>query len=190
MLDRPASRAQAGVVLMLGTKALVDVRYGMWRAKFVFLAILLTAPEVVLAQGGNDIKELKLRDWQPRSMLVTKATTISKPAFPAVDVHNHLGGGKATLTPERVSRYLAEMDAAGVRTVVNLDGGWGDRLKETISALDDAHPGRFLTYALIDFPGSMSQGGRIENLRGCAASFEAGAKGLKFHKMLGLGSPL
>ena len=119
----------------------------------VFLAVSLVAPDVALAQGENDIKELKLRDWQPRSMLITKATDISKPAFPVIDVHNHLGGGKATLTPERVKRYLEEMDAAGVRTVVNLDGGWGERLKETIAALDNAHPGRFLTYALIDFSG-------------------------------------
>ena len=63
-----------------------------------------------------------------------------------MDVHNHLGGGKAILTPERVARYLAEMDAAGVQTVVNLDGGWDERLDETLAALDNAHPGRFLTY--------------------------------------------
>src|SRR5262245_3686296 len=106
------------------------------------------------AQGPkDDIKELKLRDWEPRSMLVTKATEVPKPAFPVVDVHNHLGGGAATLTPERVKHYLAEMDAAGVRAVVNLDGGWDARLKETLAALDEAHPGRFLTYALVDFQG-------------------------------------
>ena len=45
------------------------------------------------------------------------------------------------------------MDEAGVRTVVNLDGGWGDRLKETLAALDEAHPGRFLTFALVNFEG-------------------------------------
>ena len=42
-------------------------------------------------------------------MLVTKVTEVPRPAFPAVDVHNHLGGGKAWLTPERVKNYLAEM---------------------------------------------------------------------------------
>ena len=110
-------------------------------------------PGIAPGQEKGDIKELKVRDWQPRSMLITKATEVPKPAFPVIDVHNHLGGGKATLTPERVKGYLAEMDAAGVRAVVNLDGGWGPRLKETIAALDDAHPGRFLTYALIDFAG-------------------------------------
>ena len=74
------------------------------------------------ADESADIRQLKLKDWQPRSMLVTKASDIPRPAFPAIDVHNHLGGGKQTLTPERVARYLEEMDAAGVRTVVNLDG--------------------------------------------------------------------
>jgi predicted TIM-barrel fold metal-dependent hydrolase len=159
----------------------------MCRANFAFLAIWLVIPGAVLAQGDNDIKELKLRDWQPRSMLSTKATNISKSAFPAVDVHNHLGGGKATLTPERVKRYVDEMDSAGVRAVVNLDGGWGERLKETLAALDNAHPGRFLTYALIDFSGLDEPGWSDRESARLRASFDAGAKGLKFHKVLGLG---
>jgi predicted TIM-barrel fold metal-dependent hydrolase len=153
-----------------------------------FLALGLFVPGMTLGQEKDDIKELKLRDWQPRSMLVTHTTEVLKPAFPVIDVHNHLGGGKTTLTPERVQSYLAEMDAAGVRTVVNLDGGWGPRLKETIAALDDAHPGRFLTYALIDFSGIDEPGWSDREAARLRASFEAGAKGLKFHKTLGLGA--
>ena len=72
----------------------------------------------------EDIRLLKLRDWEPRSMLKTKATQLKKAKYPVIDVHNHLGGGKDRLTPQRVQSYLAEMEAAGVRTVVNLDGGW------------------------------------------------------------------
>jgi len=159
----------------------------MCRAVKWFLAVPLLAPQFALAQDEGDIKQLKLRDWKPRSMLVTKATEVSKPAFPVVDVHNHLGGGKATLTPARVKRYLAEMDAAGVRTAVNLDGGWGQRLKETIAVLDIAHPGRFLTYALIDFSGLDESGWSDREAARLRESFEAGAKGLKFHKSLGLG---
>src|SRR5262249_39060878 len=128
-----------------------------------------------------------LRDWEPRSMLVTKATEVEKPAFPAVDVHNHLGGGAVTLTPDRVKHYLEEMDAAGVRAVVNLDGGWGPRLKETLAALDEAHPGRFLTYALINFEGIDEPGWSEREAKRLEESFQAGAKGLKFHKTLGLG---
>lgn len=136
--------------------------------------------------AAEDIRDLKLRDWEPRPMIVTKVTKVDRPAFPVIDVHNHLGGGAATLTPERVKRYLAEMDAAGVRSVVNLDGGWGDRLKETLAALDQAHPGRFLTYALIDFDGIDEPGWSDREAKRLEDGFRAGAKGLKFHKSFGL----
>src|SRR5688500_11427179 len=80
------------------------------------------------ASAADDIRDLKLRDWQPRSMMVTKTTVVEKPRYPVVDIHNQLGFGKKRLTPETVRRYLDEMNAAGVRTVVNLDGFWGERL--------------------------------------------------------------
>jgi predicted TIM-barrel fold metal-dependent hydrolase len=138
------------------------------------------------ARPADDIRELKLKDWQPKAVLKVKATEVEKPAFPVVDVHNHLGSG-ATLTPERVRRYLAEMDAAGVRAVVNLDGGWDDRLKQTLAALDEAHPGRFLTYALVNFDGIDDPGWSDREAKRLEEGFKAGAKGLKFHKTFGLG---
>jgi predicted TIM-barrel fold metal-dependent hydrolase len=155
-------------------------------ARLLALAILAPAAAAAQVPGDINIKDLKLRDWEPHTMLVTKATEVNRPAFPLIDVHNHLGGGKDVLTPERVKRYLAEMDAAGVRTVVNLDGGWGDRLEESLAALDQAHPGRFLTYALIDFSGIDEPGWSDREAAQLRKRFEAGAKGLKFHKTLGL----
>ena len=152
----------------------------------LILAMALVPEASAFAEQSGDIRELKLRDWQPRSMLKTRQSKVEKPAYPVFDVHNHLGGGKDFLTPERVQRYLTEMDAAGVRTVVNLDGRWGTRLKETLAALDEAHPGRFLTFALLDFRGIDDEDwGRREAQR-LEESFRAGAKGLKFHKSLGL----
>jgi predicted TIM-barrel fold metal-dependent hydrolase len=139
------------------------------------------------AQDAAEIRELKLREWDPRPMLVVKETKVEKPRFPVIDCHNHLGGGKALLTPERVKRYLEEMDAAGVQTVVNLDGGWDERLRETLDALDNAHPGRFLTFALINFEGIEEPGWTDRELKRLEAGFKAGAKGLKIHKTLGLG---
>jgi hypothetical protein len=140
-----------------------------------------------LGQPPDDIRELKLRDWEPRSMLAAKATQVPRAKFPAIDVHNHLGGGKGVLTAQRVAHYLAELDASGVRTVVNLDGGWGERLEETLGALDRAHPGRFLTFALIDFSGIDDPRWTDRELKRLEAGFKAGARGLKIHKSLGLG---
>jgi predicted TIM-barrel fold metal-dependent hydrolase len=153
-------------------------------ATFSLLLIGLGGPGAARAQ--ESIRELRLRDWQPRPMLVTRETEVLKPKFPCIDVHNHLGGGKRTLTPERVQSYLTEMDAAGIQTVVNLDGGWDDRLKETLAALDEAHPGRFLTYALINFAGIDEPDWSDRETKRLEESFKAGAKGLKFHKTFGL----
>ncbi len=148
--------------------------------------LALAVGPVRTAEPSGDIRDLKLRDWEPRSMMITKTTIIEKPRYPVIDIHNHLGGGKDRLTPAVVQRYLTEMNEAGVRTVVNLDGGWGARLRETLAALDQAHPGRFLTFALINFDGLDDEDwGRREAQR-LEEGFKAGAKGLKFHKTFGL----
>jgi predicted TIM-barrel fold metal-dependent hydrolase len=153
-------------------------------ACLVLVGLLAAAPAA--AQSTDDIRNLKLRDWEPKSMLVTKTTVVEKPRYPAIDVHNHLGTGKDKLTPALVKRYLKEMDEAGVRTVVNLDGMWGDRLKETLKALDEAHPGRFLTFAQINFEGIDDKDWGKREAKRLEESFKMGAKGLKFHKTLGL----
>ena len=150
------------------------------------LVMIWSTTVVVSAQETENIQELKLKDWAPRPMLVRTETKLDKARFPVVDVHNHLGGGKDFLTAQRVARYLEEMDAAGVRTVVNLDGGWGTQLQETLAALDQAHPGRFLTFAQINFQGIDDADWSAREARRLEESFQAGAKGLKFHKSLGL----
>lgn len=152
----------------------------------VFVLALGVTSIGVSQEKSDDIRQLRLKDWKPKSMLKVKATKVDRPAFPAIDVHNHLGGGKQTLTADRVAGYLTEMNEAGVRTVVNLDGGWGDRLKETIAALDEAHPDRFLTFAQIDFNGIDSEDWGAREAKRLEESFHAGAMGLKFHKSLGL----
>jgi predicted TIM-barrel fold metal-dependent hydrolase len=143
------------------------------------------AAEQAVEKSG-DIRELKLRDWEPRSVMVTKATVVEKPRYPVIDIHNHLGTGKERLTPAVVKQYLTEMNEAGVRTVVNLDGYWGDRLKETLAALDLAHPGRFLTFTLVNFEGIDDADWSKRETKRLEESFKAGAKGLKFHKTFGL----
>ena len=150
-------------------------------------ALIAFASLAVRAQDpSGDIRDLKLKDWTPKSMMVTKTTKVDRPKYPVVDVHNHLGGGKDRLTPDTVKRYLAEMDAAGVQTVVNLDGGSGNRLTETLAALDNAHPNRFLTFALIEFGGIDDEEWSTREANRLEESFQAGAKGLKFHKSFGL----
>ena len=60
---------------------------------------------------------------------------------------------------------------------MNLDGGWGDRLAETLAALDKAHPDRFLTFAQINFDGLDDDGWNDARTRRLEEGFRQGAKG-------------
>jgi len=153
------------------------------RIALAILSLRLLAFAAGPDDAAADIKNLKLRDWEPRPMLKVKRTAIEKPAFPVIDVHNHL---RAARTPEDVARLVAVLDEAGVRAVVHLDGGWGERLKGALSLLDEAYPGRFLTYALTNFDGIDDPDWGERTAKQLAEDFRAGAKGLKFHKSLGL----
>ena len=164
----------------------------MTRMAFASLLVFLVQATVGLApaqaQVSESIREMKLRDWQPQSMLATEGDRRSRrPSSRSSTFTTTWAAARRVLTPERVAHYLAEMDATGVQTVVNLDGGWDERLEETLDALDQAHPGRFLTFALINFEGIDEPGWTDRELKRLEAGFKAGAKGLKIHKTLGLG---
>ncbi|WP_082190213.1 amidohydrolase family protein [Frateuria defendens] len=139
---------------------------------------------------------LPLAEFAPRSMLDVKATRVAYPAFPVIDVHTHLswmsetrGGvsvGEAMTYFADPAELLPLMDRKGIRTLVNLTGGVGRGLEETIARFDRAAPGRFLTmtepsfglFGEADYP--QRQADAIAHAR------RAGACGLKLLKTLGL----
>lgn len=127
---------------------------------------------------------LRLLDWKPTSMLVTKSTEVERPAHPVIDVHNHLY--RLRDRGRDISETLRVMDEAGVRTVVNLDGGSGALLIEQLEKFDRAHPCRFVTFAQVDWTGFGTRGWTDRARAQLAKDFDAGAKGLKIHKNLGL----
>ncbi len=105
-----------------------------------------------------------------------------------VDAHAHLGRWLSGewLAPD-VGALLATMDAANVETIVNLDGMWGDELRANLARYDEAHPGRFVTFAQWDrslFAEHRDFGDHLATQVLAAAS--DGARGLKVWKDLGL----
>jgi predicted TIM-barrel fold metal-dependent hydrolase len=104
-------------------------------------------------------------------------------------VHNHLGNVTSKynlLTAEKAKKYLEAMDAAGVATVINLDGAWDDTLKGTLEILDNTYPTRFQTFALINFSDFDDPDWSERETKRLKRGFEMGAKGLKIPKDLGL----
>jgi predicted TIM-barrel fold metal-dependent hydrolase len=87
---------------------------------------------------------------------------------------------------EDVPALLELMDELDIRTVVNLDGRWGDELEENLERYDRAHTGRFATFCQVDWKLVTEDGGTESLLASLERSKASGARGLKVWKDLGL----
>ena len=143
------------------------------------------------------MEDLLLKDYAPRSSLVVDEHLVERPRFPVVDVHNHLGARRTdsfgdpspsglTGSAEDVEPLVRMMDQCGVRAIVNLTGLWGDDLKRLIEQYEGGYPGRFVTFANLDWRRAKEPGFGEWAARQLEDSVRAGAHGLKVFKGLGL----
>lgn len=137
----------------------------------------------------HPLHDLPLREYRPKSCLTVPEHRVPRAAHPAVDAHVHLGTWLSEdgnwVVPD-VPALIDLMDEHNIRSMVNLDGRWGEELRANLARYDHAHPGRFATFCHVDWselaePGF---GERIaRRLRDCA---DLGAVGVKVWKDLGL----
>jgi predicted TIM-barrel fold metal-dependent hydrolase len=125
-------------------------------------------------------------EFEPRSELVTQVTEALRPRFPVIDAHNHLPVDDWGVDPDRLAALTEALDQVDVRAVVNLSGGFGDRLRRTLDALDRAHEGRIVTFCNVDWEGVGEPGWAERATSQLRDDVAAGAKGLKVFKELGL----
>ncbi|MFO7916869.1 MAG: amidohydrolase family protein [Anaerolineae bacterium] len=137
-------------------------------------------------------------DFTPRSQLVVPEHTVPRARFPAIDAHNHLPmhsrAQQLNLLPAEgeeeqglnVDQLVREMDALNVQAIVNLSGSTGDALEQNLRALDRTRPGRFVTFCNVDWTGVGSSEWAERTAAQLEADVEAGARGLKIFKRLGL----
>ncbi|MFC6883712.1 amidohydrolase family protein [Actinomadura yumaensis] len=136
-----------------------------------------------------DVTDLRLRDFAPRPSARLPENRVERPRHRCVDAHNHLGRWLAEdgkwMVPD-VSGLLALMDGHDVRSIVNLDGMWGEELAANLDRYDRAHPGRFLTFCQLDWNLLRERDGIERLVRSLEHSRMLGARGLKVWKTLGL----
>lgn len=133
---------------------------------------------------------MKLESYRPRPSLVTGATKVETPRFPAIDAHNHLGaqfGGGWDKKP--LPELLERLDRANIRQYVDLDGGWGEKLLGEHLDLFKAHaPERFRIFGGVDWSKWKELGNRFPDWAAGRLRVQAqrGAEGLKIWKPFGL----
>ena len=115
-------------------------------------AVLGPRPETAVAQQSPGKEVLPLDQYEPKSMLHTRESSVPRARYPVIDFHTHIVTAGGPEGPGKL-RYgataeecLSVMDRKNIRTMVNLTGGYGDNLREAIAKLQNAHPGRFVVF--------------------------------------------
>ena len=122
-------------------------------------------------------------DYRPRNTLVREEHLVPKAKYPVVDIHSHTGP-----TPETIDRLIAEMDAMGLRTLVNLSGGSDPAaVKQKVDFIRGTkYAGRFAVFANVQWDGAGGPGWAEKAVADLEAAVRNGAVGLKIAKNLGL----
>jgi predicted TIM-barrel fold metal-dependent hydrolase len=124
-------------------------------------------------------------------MLQVPETRIERARFPAIDVHTHISMEKEGTPPplklfSPPEELLAVMDRRNVRAMVQLTGGYGERLVENVRLLQAAHPGRFYVFTEPMWSRAGEPGYATLQADAIRQAHRAGARGLKVLKTLGL----
>lgn len=142
--------------------------------------LALGLPAVATAQQPT----MSVEEYAPRSSLRVPSHPLTRAKFPFVDVHGHQ---TRLQTDADVDALIREMDALNMRAMVNLSGGSGERLAQTVRLMTSRYPGRFVVFANLDFRGLGEPGWTERTVAQLEQDIRTGgARGLKIFKNLGM----
>lgn len=137
-------------------------------------------------QQGTRTPPLPLIEFEPKSMLHVKETTVARARFPVIDFHTHVSRRRAQKPAVPPAEIVKTMDAVNLHTMVNLTGGSGEDLSGAIAAFDRAFPRRFVTMTEPAWTRAGETGYAAWQADEIAKAKAAGAVGVKVLKTLGL----
>jgi len=145
---------------------------------FWLMVLFVSLAVAVAAQS----KTLTIEEYEPKSTLVTKEHKIDRAKFPFVDIHSHHNNP----SPEYVDKLVKEMDSINMRVMVNLSGGTGERLKQTVINMKGRYPDRFVVFANLDTRDLDEPGFGQRAAARLEQDVKNGAQGLKIFKNYGM----
>lgn len=141
-------------------------------------------------------ESLKLSDYEPISELRVKETHVPRARFPVIDTHTHLSFSAKVVNGVQLSatrKYLDTpedllpiMDQRNILAMVNLTGGYGSGLTDSVSKFQRAYPGRFYMFTEPSYEYFLEPNYPKLQAMAIEGAVRNGAKGLKILKTLGL----
>jgi len=139
---------------------------------------------------------LSLADYQPTSMLHARESRVERARYPVIDIHTHITESSKSingvdLAAERnfhaaPDELIPVMDRKNIRTMVNLTGGFGSGLTETLEKYDKSYRDRFYTFTEPCYSRFLEPDYPLIQADAIEQAHREGARGLKILKTLGL----
>jgi len=105
------------------------IKYGAWGG-----------PGVDAAPGPMDT--ILLKDYAPKSSVVTQETSVPRAKYPTIDVHAHV----LARSPAEVAEWVKTMDEVGIEMTVVLTGATGANFDRLVDLYLKPYPNRFQLY--------------------------------------------
>jgi predicted TIM-barrel fold metal-dependent hydrolase len=179
------NRATLGALGLLGVLALSPAGPGSVGAPLVTADG--QAPGQIRPRPGEgrqpESKPPTIREYKPRSTLVTPQHPVPHAKFPVIDIHSHQ---PTPISGDEFRLVVKGMDANNLRLLVNLSGGWGSQMRKGLEAIRaSVYRNRMVLFANIDFR-NVGPGFGARAAREFEDDLRAGAMGLKVFKDLGM----
>lgn len=139
----------------------IKVKYGDWGG-----------PGVSPQPGPMD--KILLKDWAPRSSVITQETFVFRAKFSAIDSHVHV----VAKTTDEIKEWVKTMDEVGIEKSLVLTGSVGEEFDKLIKILPNAYPGRFLLYCGIDTADIEKPDYSVRAVKELERCYEMGAVGV------------
>src|SRR5215470_16646040 len=140
------------------------------------------APALAQEQAPNSQKSLTIEEYDPKSTLVVPEHKLQRAKFPFIDIHSHHWNP----TPEEVDRLVKEMDTINLQVMVNLSGGTGEQLRQTVVTMKVRYPDRFVVFANLSYDDLNTPGYGMRAASRLVQDVKNGAQGLKIFKNYGM----
>ena len=136
------------------------------------------------AEGREpEFKPPTIREYKPKSQLVTPQHPVPRARFPVIDIHSHQ---PTPISPAEFDRVMNGMEANNLQILVNLSGSSGDRLRQGVDALRASkYKDRMVLFANVNFS-NVGPGFGATAAKQLDLDLKAGAMGLKVFKDLGM----
>jgi predicted TIM-barrel fold metal-dependent hydrolase len=139
---------------------------------------------------------LNLPDYQPTSMLQVHESRVERSRYPVIDIHTHVTVSSkevagVSLASERdflgtPEDLITVMNRKNIRSLVNLTGGFGAGLVETITKYDNKYRDRFYSFTEPSYSRFLEPDYPRIQAQAIEQAHRDGARGLKILKTLGL----